>query len=394
VVPTPGASPVESDLRAHLKERLPPRVVPSTYVTLSVLPRTPNGKVDRKRLPPPGREMRTQAPEPVPGPRGRLEREVVGVWERLLKRGPIGRDDDFFEVGGHSLLAVALVAELQKRFAVRLPLDILLQAPTPARLADELVAQLGGDGEGLLVALQPAGSRPPLFLIHPEAGHVMVYQDLARKLGTDQPVLGIRAVGLLGTEPPLTTVGGMAARYLQEIRASRPRGPYHLGGAGLGALIAFEMACQLRDDGEAVGLVTLLDCDTPGAHRNGRASGGRVSRALTRAWKYVVGIMSSGMPSSGRLENRAAWQDAALAAAQEYRLRPTSVDLAIFAPNESTADPLRQAWAEWTTGTVRGYPAPGTLASLDEAQAESLAASLNECLRSTPLAGGHDDVPR
>jgi thioesterase domain-containing protein len=110
-----------------------------------------------------------------------------------------------------------------------------------------------------LVPIQPAGSRPPLFCVHPAGGDVLCFAALARHLGPDQPFYGFQSRGLTGSEPPLARIEDMAAHYIEEMRRAQPQGPYRLGGWSLGGVVAFEMARQLRERGDEVALLAILD---------------------------------------------------------------------------------------------------------------------------------------
>jgi thioesterase domain-containing protein/acyl carrier protein len=233
-------------------------MVPGWFVTLEALPLTPNGKVDRRGLPTPP-ELRQDLDETFVRPRDTLELQLARLWERLLGLEPVGMRDNFFDLGGHSLLAVRMFAEIEKVCGRRLPLATLFQAPTVEDLARVVRHEGWSPPPSSLVAIQPNGARPPLFCVPGHFGTVLCFQELARNLGSDQPVFGLEARGLDGAEPPHATVEDMAASYLEEMRTVQPRGPYSLAGYCFGATVVFEMAQQLRAQGQSVGLLALLD---------------------------------------------------------------------------------------------------------------------------------------
>jgi amino acid adenylation domain-containing protein len=244
-----------AQLRSLLRSLLPEYMVPARFVLLPALPRTPNGKLDRRALPAPepSRELASAAPVP---PRDALERQLVAAWERLLGTQPIGVNDDFFELGGHSLLAVRLFAEIERSLGRRLPLATLLQAPTIARLADTIRAGAGAPSS-LVVPIQPNGSLPPLFCVHAHSGEVLFYKPLARRLGAELPLFAIQARGREGS-PASDSVPAMAADYVGALRTIQPHGPYFLAGYCFGAKVAFEMAHRLRELGEDVAFLGLF----------------------------------------------------------------------------------------------------------------------------------------
>ncbi len=246
------------DVRRQLRNQLPEYMIPSAFVILDQLPLLPNGKLDRRNLP---------VPEPTSDPataefgqaRDLLELRLIRIWERLFQRTGIGRDDNFFELGGHSLMAARFAAELEKLLGCQLSIASLFQAPTIATLARFLTDESWAPPWSSLVELQPRGSNPPFFLAHGVGGQAYWGIHLAKRLGTNQPVYGIQAVGLDGGKPRHTTIESMAAHYVQEIRSLQPDGPYYLGGYSLGGLIAYEMAQQLHRQGQRVAVLALLD---------------------------------------------------------------------------------------------------------------------------------------
>ncbi|HYH80393.1 MAG TPA: amino acid adenylation domain-containing protein [Longimicrobium sp.] len=262
VVPAAGAAPGAVELRGHLSARLPAYMVPAAFVALAGLPLTTSGKVDRAALPEPGAGA-AAARAYVP-PRDALELELVHAWEALLGVEPVGVHDEFFALGGHSLLAIRLLARVEARTGLRIPLDAIFTAGTPEGFARLLREQGGGGDPSPLVAIRPTGTRRPLFLVHAAGGSVLAYAGLARRLGPDQPVYGLRARGLADGERPHASIAEMAADYLQALRAVQPRGPYHVAGWSMGAVIALEIARQLEDAGEAVALLAAIDPALPG----------------------------------------------------------------------------------------------------------------------------------
>ncbi|MEO5725291.1 MAG: thioesterase domain-containing protein, partial [Ilumatobacteraceae bacterium] len=231
-------------------------------------------------------------------PQTPIEREIAEMWSGLLGVETVGRDDDFFELGGQSLIAVRLFTRLRRRYNIDLPLATLFEAPTVAQCAAVVAARIGVvDSESVvddvvadgsvamsnasagrapaslaaaagqafrhLVTIQKGGDLLPFYCVHGSGGNVLNFRDLSLAMGRNQPFYGVQASGIDGVLPPLWTIGEMATAYLDEIRALQPRGPYLLGGYSGGGLVAFEMAHQLSAAGQEVALVVLLDTFPP-----------------------------------------------------------------------------------------------------------------------------------
>lgn len=247
-----------ADLRKFVGGTLPEYMVPSAFMTLDRLPLTPNGKVDRKALPKPSLAP-VSARQRDDAPQDALQAQLVSIWESVLGHRPIGIHDSFFEVGGQSLSAARLMHRMGQALGKPLPLVMLLESPTIAKIS----AALRQDGWlqhwSSLVPIQPCGSKPPFFCVHGVGGNVLGLHVLARLMAPDQPFYGLQAQGLDGKSPCLPTIEEMAAYYIAQIRSVQPEGPYFLGGYSLGGLIAYEMAQQLRVQSQEVAMVALLD---------------------------------------------------------------------------------------------------------------------------------------
>lgn len=247
-----------TQLKAHASEQLPQYMVPTSCVLLEELPRTPNGKIDRRALPDPGRGAAVGLRKITP-PGDEIERRMADIWRDLLGLEEVGIDDNFFDLGGHSMLAVRLMAGIENRCGTHVPLACLFQRPTIKKLA-ELVRRGGTNhSREVLVPIQTTGTRRPLFCMHPAGGTVFCYLALARQLGADQPLYGLQAQGVDGEGDPHDSVESMASRYVQAIRHVQPQGPYQLAGWSLGGVVAFEMARQLESAGQSTDLLCVFD---------------------------------------------------------------------------------------------------------------------------------------
>src|ERR1700752_1733784 len=266
VVPKKGHAPTIVELRDYLKKRLPAFMVPSFFTVLDSIPLTPNGKVDRRALPAPENKG-AELPETFVGPSDDLERNLVRMWEEILNTQPIGVKDNFFELGGHSLLAVEMFVRIESEYGKKIPLATLFQTPTVEQLASLLREEREDFSLPSLVPIQPNGSRSRFFCVHARGGNVLFYRDLAKRLGNAQPFYGLQLQGIEGKKPRHSRVEEMAAHYISEIRTIQPTGPFYIGGASFGGTAAYEMANQLRAQGDEVALLALFDTTAPGYPR-------------------------------------------------------------------------------------------------------------------------------
>jgi thioesterase domain-containing protein/acyl carrier protein len=207
-------------------------------------------------------------------PRNKLEQIIADLWETFLGIEQVGIHDDFFDLGGDSLLAVQLVDKLRKTLKTELSTNFLLDSPTIAGIA-ELITRTTSPNTGSdetpkpeipssLVQIQAGSFKQPLFLVHPVGGNVYLYRDLARYLGSEQPIYGIQALSSINRETePLTQIGEMAKQYVKDLRVLQPEGPYLLGGSSFGGMVAFEMAQQLHAQGQKVALLAMMDTPSP-----------------------------------------------------------------------------------------------------------------------------------
>ncbi|MEH2172813.1 alpha/beta fold hydrolase [Nostoc sp.] len=253
----------ESQLRQFLKQKLPDYMVPSSFIMLEEMPLTPNGKINRQALPSPSHSTK-QVGEFIP-PRNVVEFQLAQIWSEVLDVDRLGIKDNFFDLGGHSLLAVRLMTKIGQKFQKNLPLATLFQSPTIEQLASLLQASITVSSGSPLIPIQPQGSLPPLFCIHPGGGHVFCYVEIARQLSPTRPVYGLQALGLESDRQPLTSVEEMADEYIKAIRQVQPQEPYYLAGWCSGGIIAFEMAQQLLASGHQVASLVLIDSYPPTA---------------------------------------------------------------------------------------------------------------------------------
>jgi aspartate racemase len=249
--------PELDSLRAVLEQSLPSYMVPSAFVQLNVLPRTANGKVDRRALP--ATAVSRAGDVEAAAPQSQLECTLQEIWQDVLHVAPIGITDNFFEVGGHSLLAIRVFADIRKRTGRSLPLMTLFRAPTIRRLAAFISADAPTARWSPLVQMTSEGDGAPVFIVHGLTGVAMNLRALALRIGARRPAYALQARGVDGEQPPFDRVEDIAACYIDHILAIQPRGPYLIVGFCFGGLVAFEIARRFLEKGEEVAFLGLLD---------------------------------------------------------------------------------------------------------------------------------------
>ncbi|MFE5879253.1 amino acid adenylation domain-containing protein, partial [Rhodococcus sp. NPDC056506] len=247
------------EIRAYAADRLPSHMVPSAVVLLERIPMTPVGKLDRKALPAP--EFSSAAAE-FREPVTETEHAVVDAFAEVLGVDRVSTADSFFDLGGSSLVATRIVSALHSRFQRRIPLQWLFLDPTPAGIARrlDLPAVSAGMEEFLavVVPLRPEGRGRPLFCVHPGMGLSWGYAGLVRYLPEDRPVYGLQ-LPALSDDGDYQSIEQLAHRYVEEMEAVSPEGPYDLFGWSLGGVIAHAMAVELQSSGSEVATLTMMD---------------------------------------------------------------------------------------------------------------------------------------
>ncbi len=258
-------------LRAELASRLPGYMVPAHFIRLDALPRLPNGKVDRQALPDPGRANVSDELEYIP-PTSAVELHLAAIWSEILGGDQVGRSDNFFAIGGESLNALVMLAAVERRFQVNVPVSSLMLDPTIGALARIIESTNAEQASAVVVPLRLSGSKRPLFCVHGVYGGCFFYRKLVERLNHDQPFYALQPPSLNGRRFENDSIEAVAERYILEIRAVQPRGPYRLGGFSFGGKIAFEMARQLSEGNEAVELLLIFDSHPPSHRGRGQSN--------------------------------------------------------------------------------------------------------------------------
>ena len=398
-----------------LLSQLPAYMVPGDFVALPALPLTLNGKLDRKALPLPSGMEAEQAALPT-APRTSSEKLVATVWQDCLGVAQVDVLDDFFQLGGHSLIAVQVMARLAQETGQRLPLATLFEHPTVEKLAAVLEQDIKPTAWSSLVPIKPQGTKTPLYIVHGAGLNVLIFKALSSKMAVDQPVYGLQAKGLDGVELPPDSVEDMAAHYVAAITAANPAGPYALAGYSFGGILAFEMARQLTAAGKKVTFLGMFDtyAEQSDYHYPWLRRSLKRSRLLMKRLFYNVVLLKQNprktvqakaksmkktalywFRNQQKAEVEYAFIDGHLRklgvlneqALRKFWLRPQAIDVHVFRSKERLyylEDTTHLGWTEFALGTIKTYDFPGNhfqmFAPPDDAEcARILQAALDQC---------------
>ncbi|MFE9327902.1 amino acid adenylation domain-containing protein [Nocardia sp. NPDC052278] len=285
-------------LRTHVAEHLPSYMVPAAIMVLDAMPLNPNGKLDRRALPDPvfaAREFRA--------PTTPLESTVAAVFAEVIGIDRVGIDDDFFGLGGNSLLAAQVVSRLRKVTGAQIKVAWFFTEPTVLGISKQISAVLehGRDFDsgsaaalGVILPIRAAGTRAPLFCVHPLAGLSWSYAGLAGVLPADQPIYGIQTPALTEDDYDPGSMVEIVRRYVAEMRAVQPEGPYRILGWSLGGKLAHAVATELQADGAQVELLAILDAYPGGDFTDFR---NQIREAFTE-----LGLGAAALPAAENLQ--------------------------------------------------------------------------------------------
>ncbi|MCL4182410.1 MAG: AMP-binding protein, partial [Burkholderiaceae bacterium] len=332
------------ELRAALAERLPSFMMPAAFVAIDALPMTPNGKLDRAALPAPSAAGH---PGGVPAEEGnQIERQLRTIWESVLGIPDIPLDADFFDLGGHSMLGVRLLAEVERRMGKRLRTASFFQAPTIRRFA-ALLRECASGPRSCVVTIREGDGKRPLFFVSGWGGQLIVLNELARELHPAQS-FHVLDTGAFEAGEAALTIEEVAATMIEDMRRVQPSGPYRLAGYSLGGRIVYEIAQQLRQRGEDVALVALLDCAVPGYPRR-RSAPIRILLHLRKAATMKPAQMLA------YLAGRARWMIRNLRETEKSLFEDGEVEETAFTRMlERSARAVLAAWCTYHPGPYAG----------------------------------------
>ena len=290
------ASLSSAELRNKIRAYLPSYMVPSAFIVMTDYPRTPNGKIDKEAFPLP--EQSDIASKRYTPPKTVTQEKIVQIWQDVLPIPQIGIDDDFFDLGGHSLLAIQMLSQIRNIFQVDIDLSELFRSTT-VRDIGLLVDNYAEDHDSSvrhpeskfksLVCIHTTDDTtlPTLFCVHGGGGNILFFQDWKKHLN-DLSLYGFQARGIDGISSPHTSIEEMARDYIYEMKDVQPKGPYYLAGYSGGGSVALEMADYLRNQGDEVPVVFLLDSYHPDVGGRKLRIDEHIETALQNPFNFVL----------------------------------------------------------------------------------------------------------
>ncbi|HEV7333469.1 MAG TPA: amino acid adenylation domain-containing protein [Flavisolibacter sp.] len=404
-----GTSRLVAQWIEALKKELPAYMVPGEILILPQLPLTPNGKIDKNALPDftPGVTLPVHKDNDPATPQ---EKIIIEIWRHLLGVDSIGRHDDFFNLGGHSLIAVKMMRLVEKETGVRLPLATLYEHSTVEKMAAQLNTSYQEGDDDCLVPIRPEGSRTPFYYIHGALGDVFGLPLLTKHLHLDQPVFGIRAKDLTGTGNTQNTIEEIAASYVAILLRQNPEGPYILIGYCFGGLVAFEMTKQMQRMGKKVKKLIVVDAEANVIPNPDVALANRIrawkgfakrrkydisyflkdpkvkiryeklklTESLVKVKRNLVGPKNDPFYIAAKLERKC------FAAIKKYKLTPYEGSMYLFRAGKRvryTADNQYLGWRPYVKGEIRIYDVPGIHSEIFAFEnSRTTAAVLQRCL--------------
>ncbi|WP_245128078.1 non-ribosomal peptide synthetase [Mucilaginibacter straminoryzae] len=275
---------LQHDFKDRLAQELPSYMIPSEFYLLEELPLTLNGKIDYKALP---AAVRKTTGKVIASADTELEKNLFAIWAEALDTTDFTIDDDFLDVGGHSLIALYIMNEIEKLLGKTVPISALYEYPTIRKLAAVLDNGISDSLAASLVKLKSGGDKHPLYLIHGNGLNLLNFNALVQYLPDDQPVYGFQAIGLNASDAEIGTMEQVAARYVKELLHQNPDGPYLLAGYSYGGNIGIEMARILKNMGKEIRLLALFDANAQNSEKYNSWTS-RIGRKILRQGPKAV----------------------------------------------------------------------------------------------------------
>jgi amino acid adenylation domain-containing protein len=407
-------SAARSKCKNHLESILPSYMIPDTFVSIAEFPRLNNGKLDRKSLPAPILNPEISGRFELPGTE--TENILSKICLKHIALDKLGINDNFFELGIDSLVAVQIMVQVEELFNKRLPLSTLIQYPTIKALAGFLDNNTHSSPYKTLVPIKPGGDKLPLYIVHGIGLNLLNLYGMISNLDLEQPVYGIQPLGLDGTSEALSNMEEIACTYVKEIIEHNPNGPYIITGYSFGGYIAFEMARQLKAMGKEISMLGMFDTNVQNVNvidpilkkimtKLFRQFGKTIFRAHTLLtepklttdylklyYKRKIGLIKekTGITKAYNPDKLPAFMLIIIAklekAFQKYKLKPLDVKLDLFKAQSRfyyVDDGQFLGWKKYALKGVKTYNVPGDHESMfqspnDKVLADILQTRLNK----------------
>lgn len=364
---------------SFLKSKLPDYMIPTLWMELDELPLTSNNKIDKKTLP--DFDAEEQLKDKYVAPRNQSEKFIASIWQEVLKIKEVGVYDNFFDIGGHSLLAVQIMSRIENKTGKKFPIAILFKYPTIESLNGFIQDSTAVTWKSL-IPIKPSGNKMPIYIVHGIGLNVLNFSSLAALMDSEQPVFGLQARGLDGIEEPLDNLAGIAQQYVDEILEHNPGGPYAIAGYSIGSFIAFEMARHLLAMGREVKMVGIFDMDAEVSVMNKpwlallpfkikrylpKFMGGH--KSVFKQLAYLAQINSAALSHKLGIKNKPEFyvfleelQKKHELALKKYQITPLNIGIHLFKAKVSihyNDDDEYLAWKKYAMGGVNRYMVPG-----------------------------------
>jgi len=401
--------------RTELAAQLPAFMVPHDFNIVEKLPTTLSGKIDRKAL----LNYKSNKTTEYTEPRTEEEKIVASIWKECLNKEKIDIFSNFFEIGGHSLIAVRVMNKIEQQAGKKLPLSTLFEHSTIEQLA-KLISNDGEFFSDFLAPIKPKGTKPPLFMVHGAGLNILNFKHVISHFDDDQPVYGIQGIGPNGYDNWFETIEEMAACYIESIIKIYPKGPYALAGFSFGGVVAFEMARQLEQQGKKVSIIALLDTYIDSSYFSPSLSKKKRLRYYDRTYRrldYFKEMLTSWKAFKLRTKTKKDYilkmyfgkkdfisEEEALALEEftiaskmvdkiidRYHLKPQNFQVDLFRANDDPGyklDPIDLGWKKAALKGVNIYNIPGNHLSIVEPPNDKILARMIQDL----LKERHENV--
>ena len=388
----------QEELKSYLKTRLPDYMVPSVFTELDIMPLLPNGKVDKKRLGELKVSSKTKDVSEIEEPNTEAEKQLVEIWEEVLNFKPISTNDNFFEIGGDSILSIQIISKARKMGMMLAP-NQLFDHQTIAELAKHLsVSDNQEDNSDFLVALRKKGKKKPLFCVHSGGGHVFFYNLLTEYMKPNRPIYALQPSGLFGEDTMHDSIEKMTADYIKSMRAVQPEGPYNVLVYCFSATVGNEMAIQLEKVGQKTNIIVIDTMASPWALNTPVRIKARIGAFFIRFFKnpiksirlFFVDRFWRISPLWVKLFGNDEEKDLEklkinlrkICLAYEWKDHTGNVSLILtLKPNELLQKVTIDSWKELTTGGVKTILTKGDHRTLfEEPDVQYVSEKIEECM--------------